>query len=113
VTDHSPPPPGGGGHASGLLRRILPGAAELRHYQRTWSRRDLLAGLAVWAILVPQALAHGELAGLSPVTRLYTAAGALLLYALVGSSRYLHVGPISSGSVSWPGCSPPPCSPGT
>ena len=58
-----------------------------------WLRPDLLAGLAVWAVLVPQGLAYGELAGLSPVTGLYTAVGALFLYALVGSSRYLHVGP--------------------
>jgi sulfate permease, SulP family len=53
----------------------------------------------VWAILVSQALAHGELAGPSPVTGLYTAFGALLLYALVGSSRYLHVGPESSVTI--------------
>jgi SulP family sulfate permease len=52
----------------------------------------------VWAVLVPQGLAYGELAGLSPVTGLYTALGALLLYALVGS-RYLHVGPESSVSI--------------
>jgi sulfate permease, SulP family len=45
---------------------------------------------------VPQGLAYGELAGLSPVTGLYTALGALLLYPLIGSSRYLHVGPESS-----------------
>ena len=55
------------GHApSKLLRRILPGAAELTHYRRKWLHRDLLAGLAVRAILVPQGLAYGELAGLSP-----------------------------------------------
>ena len=82
-----------------LLRRVLPGAAELTHYRRKWLPRDLLAGLAVWAILVPQGLAYGELAGLSPVAGLYTALGALLLYALVGSSRYLHVGPESSVAI--------------
>jgi SulP family sulfate permease len=71
----------------------------LRHYRLVWLRRDLLAGLAVWAILVPQGLAYGELAELSPVTGLYTALGALFLYALVGSSRYLHVGPESSVSI--------------
>jgi SulP family sulfate permease len=85
--------------APGLLRRLLPGGAELRRYRRAWLRRDLVAGLAVWAVLVPQGLAYGELAGLSPVTGLYTALGALLLYALVGSSRYLHVGPESSVAI--------------
>src|SRR3954464_8595632 len=82
-----------------LLGRFLPGAADLRNYHRRWLRPDLLAGLAVWAVLVPQGLAYGELAGLSPVTGLYTALGALLLYALVGSSRYLHVGPDSSVAI--------------
>jgi sulfate permease, SulP family len=82
-----------------LLGRLLPGAAALRHYRLRWLRPDLLAGLAVWAILIPQGLAYGELAGLSPVTGLYTALGALLLYGLVGSSRYLHVGPESSVSI--------------
>jgi SulP family sulfate permease len=53
----------------------------------------------VWAVLVPQGLAYGELAGLPPVAGLYTALGALLLYALVGSSRQLHVGPESSVSI--------------
>src|SRR3954468_6105409 len=82
-----------------FLGRLLPGAAELRHYHLQWLRPDLLAGLAVWAVLVPQGLAYGELAGLSPVTGLYTALGALVLYALFGSSRYLHVGPESSVAI--------------
>ncbi|QJY47986.1 SulP family inorganic anion transporter [Pseudonocardia broussonetiae] len=56
----------------------------------------MLAGLGVWAVLVPQGLAYGELAGLSPVAGLYTALGALLLYPLLGSSRYANVGPESS-----------------
>jgi sulfate permease, SulP family len=82
--------------AAVLLRRVLPGVADLRHYRSAWLPPDVLAGLAVWAVLVPQGLAYGELAGLSPVTGLYTAIGALLLYAVVGSSRYMHVGPESS-----------------
>src|SRR4051794_6498878 len=82
-----------------LFRRLLPGVADLRNYSPGWLRPDLLAGLAVWAVLVPQGLAYGELAGLSPVTGLYTALGALVLYGLVGSSRYLHVGPESSVSI--------------
>ncbi|GAB3308107.1 SulP family inorganic anion transporter [Geodermatophilus aquaeductus] len=85
--------------APALLGRLLPGAARLRDYRLGWLPADLLAGLAVWAVLVPQGLAYGELAGLSPVTGLYTALGALLLYGLVGSSRYLHVGPESSVSI--------------
>jgi sulfate permease, SulP family len=99
MSDQSPRGAGDPSPAPGLLHRFLPGAANLAQYQRTWLRRDLMAGLAVWAVLVPQGLAYGELAGLSPVTGLYTAVGALLLYALVGSSRYLHVGPESSVAI--------------
>jgi sulfate permease, SulP family len=86
----------GAGTGRRALRRVLPGLADLAGYRRAWLRSDVLAGLAVWAILVPQGLAYGELAGLSPVSGLYTALGALLLYPLIGSSRYLHVGPESS-----------------
>jgi len=81
---------------------VLPGLADLAGYQRAWLRPDLLAGLAVWAILVPQGLAYGELAGLSPVTGLCTALGALLLYPLIASRRYLHVGPESSIAIVTP-----------
>jgi SulP family sulfate permease len=85
--------------AVGRLRRVLPGVADLTRYRRQWLRPDVLAGLAVWAVVVPQGLAYGELAGLSPVAGLYTALGALLLYPLLGSSRYLHPGPESSISI--------------
>jgi SulP family sulfate permease len=62
--------------ARSALATLLPGVAGLiGGYQRAWLRRDLVAGLTVWAVVVPQALAYGELAGLSPVTGLYTAAG--------------------------------------
>jgi sulfate permease, SulP family len=90
---------GPGPRVVALLRGVLPGALELRHYHLSWLRPDLLAGLSVWAVLVPQGLAYGELAGLSPVAGLYTALGALVLYGLVGSSRQLHVGPESSTSI--------------
>jgi SulP family sulfate permease len=78
------------------LQRALPGTADLLPYRRAWLRPDLLAGLAVWAVLVPQGLAYGELAGLSPVAGLYTALGGMLLYSLLGSSRYVNIGPESS-----------------
>jgi SulP family sulfate permease len=88
-----------GSHPRAWLHRVLPGAADLMQYRRSWLRPDLVAGLAVWAVLVPQGLAYGELAGLSPVTGLYTALGALLLYPLLGGSRYVHIGPESSVAI--------------
>lgn len=68
----------------------------LRGYQRGWLRSDLLAGLTVWAILVPEALAYASIAGVSPVIGLYAAPGALLLYAALGSSRHLVTGPMAA-----------------
>src|ERR1700759_3986207 len=70
--------------------------SSLRGYRRTWLRGDLIAGLTVWAVLVPGALAYATIAGVSPVVGLYAAPGALLLYAAFGSSRHLITGPMSA-----------------
>ena len=68
----------------------------LRGYEKTWLRGDVVAGLTVWAVLVPEALAYASIAGVSPVVGLYAAPGALLLYAALGSSRHLVTGPMSA-----------------
>jgi SulP family sulfate permease len=60
----------------------------LAGYRRRWLRRDLVAGLTVWAVLVPESLAYATIAGVSPVVGLYAAVPALVLYAAVGSSRH-------------------------
>lgn len=65
----------------------------LRGYQREWLRADVAAGLTVGAMLVPQSMAYAELAGLPPQFGFYAALGALVVYALVGTSRHLGVGP--------------------
>jgi high affinity sulfate transporter 1 len=78
--------------------RILPGLTALRSYERPWLRNDLMAGLVLAAILVPQGMAYAELAGLPPVTGLYTTIACLVGYALVGPSRVLVLGPDSSVS---------------
>ncbi|MFH7598963.1 sulfate permease [Streptomyces racemochromogenes] len=67
-----------------------------RGYRRTWLRGDLLAGVTVAAYLVPQVMAYAGVAGLPPVTGLWAALPAMLLYALTGSSRLLSVGPEST-----------------
>jgi high affinity sulfate transporter 1 len=74
----------------------LPLFTSLRGYDTGWLRGDLVAGLTVWAVLVPEALAYASIAGVSPVVGLYAAPGALLLYAAFGSSRHLVVGPMSA-----------------
>jgi SulP family sulfate permease len=70
--------------------------ASLTGYRRGWLRGDLVAGLTVWAVLVPEALAYASIAGVSPVVGLYAAPPALVLYAAFGSSRHLVVGPMSA-----------------
>ena len=74
----------------------------LRGYRRSWLRGDVVAGLTVWAVLVPEALAYASIAGVSPVVGLYAAPGALLLYAALGSSRHLVTGPMSLPSLGLP-----------
>jgi SulP family sulfate permease len=77
-----------------LVRAPLPGW--VRRYERSWLRGDLLAGVTVMAYLVPQVMAYAELAGVPAEAGLWAAVGALTLYAFVGSSRQLSVGPEST-----------------
>jgi high affinity sulfate transporter 1 len=90
---NGPVVPAGG--ASALRARLF---MSLRGYERSWLRGDLIAGLTVCAILVPQALAYASIARVSPVVGLYAAPGALLLYAALGSSRVLVVGPMAASA---------------
>ncbi len=80
------------------LDRWVPGVVAARSYRRTWLRADLVAGLVLAAILVPQGMAYAELAGLPPVTGLYTTIACLVAYAVFGPSRVLVLGPDSSVS---------------
>ncbi|MEV4228364.1 SulP family inorganic anion transporter [Streptomyces bobili] len=75
------------------MLRLFP---SLRGYGRRWLGRDALAGMTVWAVLVPEALAYATIAGVSPVVGLYAAPAALILYAAFGSSRHLVVGPMAA-----------------
>jgi SulP family sulfate permease len=81
---------------SSRTSRFLPGIHVLRHYRRAWLRGDVIAGCTVAAYLVPQVMAYAEVAGLPPVTGLWAALGPLLVYAVLGSSRQLSVGPEST-----------------
>ena len=72
---------------------LLPGLAVFRGYQVGWLRPDLVAGLTVGAMLIPQSMAYAELAGLPPQFGFYAVIGPLVVYALVGTSRHLGVGP--------------------
>ena len=80
---------------TGLERRV-PGIAAARGYRRKWLAKDVMAGLVLTALLVPQGMAYAELAGLPAITGLYTSIMCLLGYALFGPSRILVLGPDSS-----------------
>jgi sulfate permease, SulP family len=73
-----------------------PGLGRLRHYERAWLRGDLVAGVTVAAYLIPQVMAYAEVAGLPPVSGLWAVIGAMTVYALLGSSPQLSVGPEST-----------------
>ena len=81
---------------SSRVERWVPGVRVVRTYERTWLRADLVAGLVLAAILVPQGMAYAELAGLPAATGLYTTIACLVGYALFGPSRVLVLGPDSS-----------------
>jgi len=78
------------------FERWVPGVRVARTYERRWLRSDLVAGIVLAAILVPQGIAYAELAGLPAVTGLYTTIACLIAYAVFGPSRVLVLGPDSS-----------------
>jgi MFS superfamily sulfate permease-like transporter len=67
--------------------------AVLRDYRRSWLRGDLIAGVTVAAYLIPQVMAYATVAGVPPVAGLWAALPALVIYAVLGSSSSLSMGP--------------------
>ena len=65
----------------------------LRDYRRSWLRGDLIAGVTVAAYLIPQVMAYATVAGVPPVAGLWAALPALVIYAVLGSSASLSMGP--------------------
>lgn len=78
------------------LERWLPGLALARGYRRGWLRHDLVSGLILTALLVPQGMAYAEVSGLAPVMGLYATLVPLLVYVVFGPSRILVLGPDSA-----------------
>jgi SulP family sulfate permease len=60
-------------------------------YQRAWLSADIIAGLTLWGLVVPEAMAYAGVANLPPQAGLYTLLAGLLVYALLGTSRHLVV----------------------
>jgi high affinity sulfate transporter 1 len=74
----------------------VPGLQAISSYRRSWLPKDIVAGVVLTTLLVPQGMAYAELAGLPPITGLYTSILCLLGYAVFGPSRILVLGPDSS-----------------
>src|SRR6266513_5138005 len=74
----------------------LPGLRQVTSYRASWLRQDIVAGVVLTTLLVPQGMAYAELAGLPVITGLYTTILCLLGYAMLGPSRLLVLGPDSS-----------------
>jgi SulP family sulfate permease len=77
----------------------LPITGWLRSYQRSDLGADLIAGLTTAVMLVPQAMGYALLAGLPPIHGLYASVAPILLYAILGTSRHLAVGPVAMDSI--------------
>jgi high affinity sulfate transporter 1 len=72
---------------------LLPVLNWLPAYRREWLLPDVLAGLAVWAVMVPEGMAYAGIVGVPPIMGLYTIVPPLIAYAVLGTSRLLVVGP--------------------
>lgn len=84
---------------TGAIARILPIAGWLPRYAGRWLRADLIAGLSVWAVLVPEGMAYADLAGVPPEAGLYSAMAAMLLFGIFATSKRLSVGPSSTVAI--------------
>lgn len=71
----------------------------MRNYQKTWLSGDVVAGVIVTVMLIPQSLAYALLAGLPPEVGLYASILPIIAYALLGSSMTLAVGPVAVASL--------------
>jgi high affinity sulfate transporter 1 len=80
------------------IRAYIPILSWLPDYNRAWLSADVIAGLTLWGLVVPEGMAYAGIAGLPPQAGLYTLVVSLLLYALLGTSRHLVVGGTSASA---------------
>jgi sulfate permease, SulP family len=78
------------------LSQFIPILAWLPSYKRAWLVADIIAGLTLWGLVMPEGMAYAGIAGLPAQAGLYTLVASLFVYALFGSSRHLTVGATSA-----------------
>src|SRR6516165_6470793 len=81
------------------IARVLPILRWLPGYKRRWFRADLIAGLTLWGILVPEGIAYAGLAGAPVQAGLYTLLASLVAYAILGTTRQAVSAPTSGSSI--------------
>lgn len=81
------------------ITRFIPGLALFKGLDSTALRTELVVAVTVFAVLVPSAMAYGELAGVTPVAGLYVALAAMVMYALFGTSKQLITGPEATTAI--------------
>ncbi len=82
-----------------MLRRFFPVLSWLPAYKKSYLQGDIAAGFTVGIMLIPQGMAYAMIAGLPPVLGLYAALVPQIIYALMGTSRQLSVGPVAMDSL--------------
>jgi SulP family sulfate permease len=80
-------------HLISVASRLFPVLGWFPSYRTAWLLPDVLAGLAIWAVMVPESMAYAGILGVPPIMGLYTIVPPLAAYALLGTSRLLVVGP--------------------
>ena len=80
-------------HPASIAQRLLPILGWIPDYRHEWLLPDILAGVAIWAVMVPEGMAYAGIVGVPPIMGLYTIVPPLVAYALLGTSRLLVVGP--------------------
>ncbi len=81
------------------IKEHIPILEWLPNYQKKWLKSDLFAGLTIGVILIPQGIAYAIIAGLPPIYGLYTAMIPQIVYAFLGTSRQLAIGPAAMDSL--------------
>lgn len=81
------------------IRKIIPILEWLPNYEKSFLKGDLIAGITVGIILIPQGIAYALIAGLPPIYGLYCALVPQVIYAIFGSARQVAIGPVAMDSL--------------
>lgn len=81
------------------ITRFIPGLALIKGFSVALLRTEFIVAITVFAVLVPSAMAYGDLAGVTPVAGLYVALGAMVMYALFGTSKQVVMGPEATAAI--------------